>query len=121
MRPAPAVLAGSTIATTARSARGISGALSDVTLDRVMGKGSPLGRSPRTCSGASRCSTTRPLGEAVDSAETATRDHFERASAFATLFRARLRFRGGRGEFVDAGHGLTAHPYTSGAAERFPS
>lgn len=132
MRPAPAVLAGYTIATTARSARGISGDLSDVTVDSqrgyatitvgdVMGKGLASGVLAANLLGGLEVFHHEPPGEAVDAAETATRDHFERASAFATLFHARLRFRDGRVEFVDAGHGLTAHAHTSGVTERIPS
>jgi serine phosphatase RsbU (regulator of sigma subunit) len=132
MRPAPAVLDEYTIATTARSARGISGDLSDVTVDSqrgyatvtvgdVMGKGLASGVLAANLLGSLEVFRQEPPGEAVDAAETATRDHFERASAFATLFHARLRFRDGRIEFVDAGHGLTAHAHTTGAVERIPS
>ncbi|WIE74207.1 PP2C family protein-serine/threonine phosphatase [Curtobacterium sp. MCJR17_020] len=132
MRPAPAVLDEYTIATTARSARGISGDLSDVAVDEkrgyatitvgdVMGKGLASGVLAANLLGSLEVFRQEPPGEAVDAAETATRDHFERASAFATLFHARLRFRDGRIEFVDAGHGLTAHAHTSGAVERIPS
>lgn len=132
MRPAPAVLDEYAIATTARSARGISGDLSDVTVDSqrgyaagtvgdVMGKGLASGVLAANFFGSLEVFHQEPPGEAVDTAETATRDHFERASAFATLFHPRLRFRDGRVEFVDAGHGLTAHAHASGAAERIPS
>ncbi|MEN0101481.1 MAG: PP2C family protein-serine/threonine phosphatase [Curtobacterium sp.] len=132
MWPAPTALPGYTIATTARSAREISGDLSDVAVDHergyatitvgdVMGKGIASGVLAANLLGGLEVFRHEPPGEAVDAAETATRRHFERASAFATLFHARLRCRDGRIEFVDAGHGLTAHAHTSGTAERIPS
>lgn len=116
----------------ARAAAGVSGDLAQcatapdgrslvVTVGDVMGKGVPAGLLAAHLLGALDALVRETPGVAVEGAEGAVRGRLERASAFATLFHARLRLADGALEFVDAGHGFAAIARTDGSTRRIPS
>ncbi|WP_022903782.1 PP2C family protein-serine/threonine phosphatase [Curtobacterium sp. B8] len=131
-RPVPVDTTGWTSASASRAAAGVSGDLAEIvvapdgrsatlTLGDVMGKGTPAGLLAANLLGALDALARENPAVAVEGAENAVRARFERASAFATLFHARVRLADGAVEFVDAGHGFAAIGHADGRTERIAS
>lgn len=132
LQPAAVDANGWTAAYSSRAAAGVTGDLADIavapdgrsatlTLGDVMGKGTPAGLLAANLLGALDALARENPAVAVEGAENAVRARFERASAFATLFHARVRLVDGAVEFVDAGHGFAAVGHVDGRTQRIAS